>query len=139
MEIINLLNKYIYKNNMSDMQVYIELKAIFSGCDTVNDALLFTTQYCEKYPHMKSTIISYMNSYTFNDNIDIRTKQTKMKHLYLNIHTREDAQEYVAHMTDSLTDDIFWDYVMKRYTKVPKHILRPLAQINIVRTTLIKV
>ena len=34
---------------------------------------------------------------------------------------------------DSLTDDIFFDYVMKRYTKMPTHILRALAQINIVR------
>jgi hypothetical protein len=40
---------------------------------------------------------------------------------------------------DELTDDIFWDYVMKRYGKIPKHILRPLAQISVVRTTLIKV
>jgi hypothetical protein len=40
---------------------------------------------------------------------------------------------------DELTDDIFWDYVMHRYSKVPKNILRPLAQICIVRTTAIKV
>lgn len=36
-----------------------------------------------------------------------------------------------------LTDDIFWDYVMKRYSNIPKNILRPLAQINVLRTTLL--
>ena len=92
---------------MSNEQIYLELKAIFSGCDTINDALLFTMHYCEKYPHMRSAILSYMNSYTFNDNIDIRTKQYKMKHIYLNINTYEDAQDYVSHLTDSITDDIY--------------------------------
>ena len=40
---------------------------------------------------------------------------------------------------DNLTSDIFWDYVMRRYSKVPEKMLRPLSQINVVRTTLIKV
>ena len=40
---------------------------------------------------------------------------------------------------NSLTDDIFWDYVMHRYSKVPSNMLRPLSQINVVRTTLVKV
>lgn len=37
---------------------------------------------------------------------------------------------------NKLTDDIFWDYVMHRYSKVPKNMLRGLSQINVVRTTL---
>lgn len=40
---------------------------------------------------------------------------------------------------DNITDDIFWNYVMHRYSMVPKNMLRPLSQINIYRTTLVKV
>jgi hypothetical protein len=109
---------------MAEKQIYLELKAIFSGCDTINDALLFTTIYCEKYPYMKSAIISFMNSYTFNDNIDIRTKQSRMKHIYLNIQTKEDAQEYVSHNTESMFDDIYTKIINMIINKKPKKIYK---------------
>ncbi len=41
-------------------------------------------------------------------------------------------------VSDKLTDDIFWDYVMGRYRKVPDNVLRALHRVNVARTTLIK-
>ena len=45
-------------------EIYNQLKFIFEGCDTILDAIQFGNQYIEKYPHMKSMILSYMNGKT---------------------------------------------------------------------------
>lgn len=86
--------------------IYIQLKAIFDGCDTILDAIPFGNAYIELYPHMKSMIISYMNGRTYRDTIDIKTKQGMMRDLE-SINNRDEAYIYSSKLTEKTTDDVY--------------------------------
>lgn len=108
---------------MDNQHIYLQLKAILSGCDTVNDALTFAHEYIEKYPHMKSTILSYMNSYPYADTMDIRTKQCKLKYIHNHIHTQEDAHNYIKRVIVSETDEVYkktLEYIINKKPKKPQ-------------------
>lgn len=102
--ITDILNKN--DNNISHKDVYIQLKAIFDGCDTILDAIPFGNAYTEQYPHMKSMIISYMNGRLYRDTVDIKTKQSMMRDLDL-INNRDEAFEYASKLTEKTTDDVY--------------------------------
>jgi len=87
-------------------EVYNQLKYIFEGCDTIIDAIQFGNQYIEKYPHMKSMIMSYMNGKNYKDNIDIRTKQGILNDVN-RCHTRDEALETISKIVDKSTDDVY--------------------------------
>lgn len=86
--------------------IYNQLKYIFEGCDTILDAIQFGNQYIEKYPHMKSMILSYMNGQNYRDNIDIRTKQSMMIDVNM-CETRDEALEALSKFVDKTTDDVY--------------------------------
>jgi hypothetical protein len=86
--------------------IYIQLKAIFDGCDTILDAIPFSNEYSELYPHMKSMIISYMNGRTYRDTIDIKTKQVMIRDLE-SINNRDEAYSYSSKLTEKTTDDVY--------------------------------
>ena len=93
-------------DNVLHKDIYIQLKAIFDGCDTIIDAIPFGNAYIEKYPHMKSMIISYMNGRTYRDTIDIKTKQGMIRDLE-SINNRDDAYAYSSKLTEKTTDDVY--------------------------------
>lgn len=86
--------------------IYIQLKAIFEGCDTIVDALPFGNTYIEIYPHMKSMIVSYMNGKHYRDVIDIKTKQSMLQDIDA-INNREEALASVSKLTEKTTDDVY--------------------------------
>lgn len=86
--------------------VYSELKPILDGCDTILDALHFSKQYIEKYPHMKSMITSYVNGKNYRDTIDIKTKQMMMMDVD-RCTSRDDALALVSKISEKTTDDVF--------------------------------
>jgi hypothetical protein len=87
-------------------EIFIQLKSIFDGCDTLLDALHFGNIYIEKYPHMKSMILSYMNGRSYRDNIDIKTKQSMMNDINM-CENRDDALEALSKLIDKTTDDVY--------------------------------
>jgi len=96
---------------MADEQVthkdiYLQLKPILDGCDTIVDALYFGNYYVEKYPHMKSTITSYINGKTYRDTMDIKTKQMIMTDVD-RCSSRDDALALVSKVSDKTSDDVF--------------------------------
>jgi hypothetical protein len=64
-------------------QMLYELKIILEGCQSIIDAHEFKLYYINKYPKYKSLINSYINGYTFHDNIDIISKQDILKQIIL--------------------------------------------------------
>ncbi|VBB17866.1 hypothetical protein YASMINEVIRUS_329 [Yasminevirus sp. GU-2018] len=92
--------------NITHKDVYNQLKAIFDGCDTILDALPFGNYYIDKYPHMKSMIVSYMNGRSYRDVVDIKTKQSMMRDTDA-IGTRDEALIFMAKQTDKTTDDVY--------------------------------
>lgn len=86
--------------------IYIQIKAIFEGCDTIVDALPFGNAYIETYPQMKSMIMSYMNGKYYKDVIDIKTKQSMMQDVDA-INNREEALTAVSKLTEKTTDDVY--------------------------------
>jgi len=96
----------IMPNPTDCKDVYIQLKAIFDGCDTILDAVPFGNAYIENYPHLKSMIISYMNGRTYRDSIDIKTKQNMMRDLD-KINNRDEALTYSSKLTEKTTDDVY--------------------------------
>ena len=92
--------------HITHKHIYDQLKPIFEGCDTILDALHFGNMYIEKYPHMKSMIISYMNGINYRDHIDIKTKQSMMNDVNM-CNNRDDALEALAKLTNKTTDDVY--------------------------------
>lgn len=93
-------------DNITHKDVFNQLKAIFDGCDTILDALPFGNHYINKYPHMKSMIVSYMNGRTYRDVIDIKTKQSMMRDTDA-VHSRDDAQQFISKLTEKTHDDVY--------------------------------
>lgn len=97
---INILSDNSYND------VYLQLKAILDGCDTLMDALPFCNLYSEKYPHMKSMIFSYTNGKTYKDNIDIKSKQCVLNDIN-NCTSKDDALNIISKATDRTNDDVY--------------------------------
>ena len=97
---INILMSESYKD------IYIQLKSIFEGCDTIIDAMYFGNIYIEKYPHMKNMILSYMNGKKYKDNIDMISKQNMLNDVNL-CETRDEALEAISKLTNKTTDDVY--------------------------------
>lgn len=91
---------------MEHNDIYLQLKAIFDGCDTILDAIYFGNIYIEKYPHMKGMITSYMNGKIYRDTIDIKTKQNMMHDIHM-CDSRDDALENLSKLIDKTTDDVY--------------------------------
>lgn len=92
--------------NSTHKEIYIQLRAILDGCDTVLDTIPFCNMYAEAYPHMKSMIFSYANGRIYNDNIDIKTKQNILNDVML-CDTKEDAVNLISIAMDRSTDDVY--------------------------------
>ena len=86
--------------------IYLQLKVILEGCDTIIDALPFCNYYGEKYPHMKNIICSYTNGKMYRDNIDIKTKQNTLYDVNL-CDSRDDAYVMISKITDRTNDDVY--------------------------------
>lgn len=92
--------------NMTDKDVYLQIKAIFEGCDTLLDAIPFGNQYCEQYPHLKDMISSYMYSRHYMDTLDIKTKQSSLCDVD-RAKYRDDALFLTSKLTQGTQDDVF--------------------------------
>src|SRR6185503_15685545 len=92
--------------SVSNRDIYLQLKAIFDGCDTILDAIHFGNMYIKKYPHMKSMIQSYMKGRTYRDTIDIRTKQSMMYDIHM-CDNCDDALEGLSKLVDKTNDDVY--------------------------------
>lgn len=86
--------------------IYMQLKAILDGCDTIIDALYFGNYYVEKYPHMKSMIISYVNGKNYKDTMDIKTKQVILSDVN-KCSSRDDALTLISKISEKTSDDVF--------------------------------
>lgn len=91
-------------NNYKD--IYLQLKAIFEGCDTILDAKIFAQQYIERYPNLKNMINSYMHGIEYNDIIDLGSKQSMMKNLD-KITSRDLAHAQYIQIIEKTKDDVY--------------------------------
>lgn len=73
----------IMGNNANHKDIYIQLKAILEGCDTVLDAIPFYNMYSEKYPEMKNMIHSLIYGKNYQDSLDIVSKQVMLNDIVL--------------------------------------------------------
>lgn len=111
---------------VSHKEIYIQLKAILEGCDTIIDALPFCNAYSDEYPHMKSMIVSYTNGKRYADTVDIKTKQSSMNDVN-RCGSRDEALEMISKLTERTTDEIYKKTLerlahRKYYRKIePKH------------------
>lgn len=94
------------EKELTHNDVYIQLKHIFDGCDTILDALPFCNMYAEKVPHMKSMINSYTNGRTYKDNVDIKTKQSMMNDVNL-CDTRDNALNMISKIAERTNDEVY--------------------------------
>ena len=99
--------------------IYLELKAIFSGCDTIIDANNFSNIYINKYPYMKSMINSYMYGLNYHDKIDMKIKQSIMDDINM-CDNRDDALERVSKIINKTNDDVF-KKALERIANRKKH------------------
>lgn len=123
-------------NNPSYTDIYNQIKAILNGCDTILDAIPFCNMYSEMYPHMKSMIFSYANGYSYNDNVDIKTKQNMLYDVSM-CDTKDDALNLISKITDRSHDDVYKRTMLrianrKHYKKIDRHTFNA---INYVRKT----
>lgn len=102
---INNVNN-IGTKSITHEDIYLQLKPILDGCDTIVDALYFGKYYIDKYPHMKSMISSYINGKNYKDTLDIKTKQTMMIDVN-RCASRDDALTLVSKFSERTTDDVF--------------------------------
>ena len=93
-------------SDITHKDIYLQLKAILSGCDTILDAIPFCNMYAEKYPHMKGMINSYTNGRGYKDNVDIKTKQSMMNDINLS-DTRENALDMISKISERTNDDVY--------------------------------
>ena len=117
-------------NPITHKEIYNQLKAIFDGCDTIIDALTFCNMYSEKYPHMKSMIVSYTNGRTYKDNVDIKTKQHMMNDIYM-CDSRDAAQDMIAKLVDRTTDDVY-KKTLERIANKKQHRLPERKRVSVV-------
>jgi len=93
-------------DKLTHEEVYIQLKHIFDGCDTILDALPFCNMYAEKLPHMKSMINSYTNGRSYRDNVDIKTKQSMMNDVNL-CDSRDSALNIISKISERTNDEVY--------------------------------
>lgn len=93
-------------NLITHKEIYIQLKSIFDGCDTILDAMHFSDIYINKYPDMKSIILSYMNGRIYKDCVDIKTKQSMLYDINM-CDTRDDALDSFGKIIGKSSDDIY--------------------------------
>jgi hypothetical protein len=91
---------------METVEVYKQLRAILSGCDSISDALYISNKYVSTYPHLKQMIISYVNGHTYKDQVDITTKQKMLIDINL-CETRNDAHDLIAQYSERTNDDVY--------------------------------
>ena len=89
-----------------EYDIYKQLKAIYDGCDTMTDAMLFCNKYVVKYPNLKSMIISYTNGRTYPDTVDIKTKQTNIENLFFS-NTLANTTSILLQARDNSNDIIY--------------------------------
>ena len=95
-----MTERIVYKD------IYLQLKAIFSGCDTLTDAFNFGKIYINRYPQLKTMIISYMNSLNYKDTLDIKTKQNIINDINM-CDNRDDALNKLSKLINKTNDDIY--------------------------------
>lgn len=93
-------------SNLVNKDIYIQLKAILEGCDTIIDAFPFCNAYADEYPNLKSMIVSVTNGKKYKDNIDINTKQVLMNNIN-NCTTRDEALDMISNVLNRSTDDVY--------------------------------
>ena len=86
--------------------IYKQIKAILEGCDTILDAFDFSSKYIEKYPHIKSMIISMINGKNYRDCVNIKNKQSNMRDIIM-CSNKDDADILVSRYSDRSTDKIY--------------------------------
>lgn len=100
----NIYTNSVQINSYAD--IYNQLKAILEGCDTILDALPFCNYYIEKFPQMKTMILSCIHGKTYRDNVDIKTKQSMLNDINL-CDNRDDALKLLSKLIDRTTDDVY--------------------------------
>lgn len=121
-------------DNLYCTDIYNQLKAILSGCDTISDALPFCNAYATKYPEHRSMIFSYTNGCMYRDTIDIRTKQSILYDV-LASPSRNNAIDIISRITDKTHDDIYMKTLdrianKKHYIKTEKKSVSILPNIS---------
>jgi hypothetical protein len=91
---------------MSDNNMIIEMKTLFSGCDSKIDAMHMTEPLLLKYPDYKKIIISYRDSLIYPDNIDLMAKVASLESVY-SASTRDDALNLKNSLSSRSNDPIY--------------------------------
>ena len=86
--------------------IYNQIKAICDGCDTILDAGIFCDEYCNRYPHLKHMIKSYIYNRKYPDKLDFKTKHSSLSDIWRSKH-RDDAYILISKLTQVSQDDIF--------------------------------
>lgn len=83
-----------------------EMRTIFSGCDSTIDAMQMSEPLFLKYPHLKELIISYRDSLSYPDNINLMAKVTSLEHV-LDAQTKDDALTFKNNLSSRSNDPIY--------------------------------
>jgi len=95
---------HIVDNQKID-HIYIELKAILSGCDTLIDAMRFTKPYCDKYPNYKQIILNMLNGYQYFDTIDQHIKIEMIRDM-IKCESKDDGKLIIEKIENRTYDDV---------------------------------
>lgn len=106
--------------NTDNHDVYLQLKSIFEGCDTIIDAKPFAQQYIEKYPILKDMINSYMYGIEYNDIIDLSSKQSMMINMDKTT-SRDIAMNQYTQIIEKTKDEVY-KKTLERIINKKKHI-----------------
>jgi hypothetical protein len=89
-----------------ERKIYLELKAILEGCDSIIDALPFCDDYIYKYPDHENLIKSYVNGKIYTETIDIKTKQSTIYNI-LKCNDKEEALKKSSQLLKKINDSIY--------------------------------
>lgn len=120
--------------NYNNDDIFLQLKVILEGCDTILDALQHCNWYANKYPHLKNMIYSYTNGKIYRDNIDIKTKQNTLNDIFM-CDSRDDAYNIISKMADRTNDDVFKKTLerianKKHYKKIEQKIVNNVRYVS---------
>lgn len=102
----NIYYHTIMTHTISYDELYKQLKGILDGCDTLLDGIPFLNYYVDTYPDKKNFIINYINSKRYNDNIDIKTKQSIIYDVYMS-NTKNKALNIIYDTTKNTLDQVY--------------------------------
>lgn len=93
-------------------EIIIELKNILEGCHSIIDAHFFRIHYKNKYPQYEQLINSFIDGYSYFDNIDIISKQEIINDIN-NCEDRHKAYDIIEKNASKSNDKIFTDCIEK--------------------------